>query len=67
MTINELISKIAIRAGQLSMFSLTELRFVHPDNLDGSKRGVQWSGISRARLIEDILQEEFNYDDDIEL
>jgi hypothetical protein len=54
------LSLICIRAGELSAMTVKQLRLEHPDNTDGTHSGSQWQGISKERLIQDILFEEFS-------
>ena len=60
---DELIQKIANRAGELSLMKLAALRLLHPDNIAGTTSGNQWQNVGRDRLIADIIFEEFNDDD----
>lgn len=55
-----LLSLICLRAGELSAMKVKQLRLIHPDNTDGTHSGSQWQGISKERLIQDILFEEFS-------
>jgi hypothetical protein len=54
-----LISAICIRAGELAPMTVKQLRLEHPDNVEGTYAGSQWRGVSKERLIQDILFEEF--------
>lgn len=54
------LSLICIRAGELSAMTVKQLRLIHPDNTDGTHSGSQWQGVSKERLIQDILFEEFS-------
>ena len=57
---DDLLQKIADRAGELALMTMRELRLTHPDNYDGTKTGQQWIRISKSKLISDILFEEFS-------
>jgi len=54
------LSLICIRAGELSTMTVKQLRLEHPDNIDGTYSGSQWQGVSKERLIQEILFEEFS-------
>lgn len=54
------LSLICIRAGELSAMTVKQLRLIHPDNTDGTHSSSQWHGVSKERLIQDILFEEFS-------
>jgi hypothetical protein len=54
------LSLICMRAGELSAMTVKQLRLEHPDNIDGTYSGSQWQGVSKERLIQDILFEEFS-------
>jgi hypothetical protein len=54
------LSLICIRAGELATMTVKQLRLEHPDNIDGTHSGSQWQGMSKERLIQDILFEEFS-------
>lgn len=66
-SLNEAIGYIAQRAGELAEMKMEALRLLHPDNLDGTKTGKQWVGVTKSRLIEEILVEEFCIEPDLEL
>lgn len=40
--------------------TVKQLRLEHPDNEDGTHSGSRWRGITKERLIQDILFEEFS-------
>lgn len=54
-----LLQRIADRAGELASCGVVDLRLAHPDNTEGTKSGAQWRGVTKARLIADILFDEF--------
>jgi hypothetical protein len=54
------LSLICVRAGELATMTVKQLRLEHPDNIDGTHSGLQWRGVSKERLIQDILFEEFS-------
>lgn len=54
------LSSICVRAGELATMTVKQLRLEHPDNIDGTHSGSQWQGVSKERLIQDILFEEFS-------
>ncbi len=51
---------ICQRAGELAEMNVKQLRLLHPDNIEGTCTGQQWMGVSKGRLIQDILFEEFS-------
>lgn len=61
----KLLSEICSRAGELSVLPKRELRLQHPDNTTGTESGIDKS-YDRARLIGDILFDEFEDDCDDE-
>lgn len=64
---NYMVGKISQQAGELSVMTVRELRLRHPDNVDGTVSGSQWQGMSKSRLIADILYEAFDVEFDYEL
>lgn len=59
----DILQKIADRAGELSAMTVRELRLTHSENIDGTVSGLQWQGVCKAKLISDILFDEFSEQD----
>ncbi len=70
MTYNELVGKIAQRAEELADLTMKELRLWHPDvvgiGTDYEAKGAT-AGMSKGRIIADILTEEFCIGLDVEV
>lgn len=67
MTVNDLVGRMAARAGELAAMTKVILILTHPDNLDGTKSGMQWLGKGKTELVNDILLEEFSLEFDQEI
>lgn len=70
MTINELIGKIAARAGQLADEKTDTLRAAYPEPTETAAELIRYckeSRFSRGEMIDAILLEEFSEEDDYEL
>lgn len=70
MTYNELIDKIAKRAGELASEPIDHLRSQYPETTDTQAELIRYckeSGFSKADLVRGILYDEFDVEFDYEL
>jgi hypothetical protein len=68
MTYNELVGKIAHRAGELSSMPIDSLRAMMPETTDTRSELVRLhKHVNRATLVETILYDEFEKEFDAEL
>lgn len=70
MTYNELIERIANRAGKLSIEPIDNLRLMYPMSTEIGRELIQYCkemNLNKQNLVSDILFDEFAIDNDYEL
>jgi len=70
MTINDLVGKMAVRVSELTEMNRRELIFISPDSFyceNENQRNECHKGITKGRIIESIIVEEFSVEFDREI